>query len=165
MPEAYEELIAGQRILRRAPTSMHEVLVARLHQLVVRSLPLNSTLRLLAPRSELKLNDQSVLRPDLAIVGTGTQIGGTQRVQLYLVAEVLQPGDHHIDTVDKKQMWSDGCLPRLWMIDPRYLNVEVYGCNETGFTLLQILANHHALTDPRLPGFNYSMPELFAGSY
>lgn len=164
MPEAYEELISGQRILRRPPPSTHEALVTRLHQLVAKSLPLNSTLRLLAPRSELELDGHSVLRPDLAIVRTGSQTGDHQRVQLYLVAEVLQPGDHHVDTVDKKQVWSDGRLPRLWMIDPRYLNVEVYGCNETGFTLLQILANQHALTDPYLPGFHYSMPELFAGS-
>jgi Uma2 family endonuclease len=95
----------------------------------------------------------------------GTCTGENLRVQLYLVAEVLQPGDHHVDTVDKKQVWNDGRLPRLWMIDPRYLNVEVYGCNETGFGLLQILANHHPLTDPHLPGFHYSMPELFAGSF
>ena len=164
MNEAYEELIAGQRVLRRPPTSLHETLVARLHRLVGQSLPLNSTLRLLAPRSELELDGHSVLRPDLAIVRMGPRMDEPQRVQLYLVAEVLQPGDHHVDTVDKKQVWTDGRLPRLWMIDPRYLNVEVYGCNETGFTLLQILANHHALTDPYLPGFNYSMSALFGGS-
>jgi Uma2 family endonuclease len=164
MNEAYEELIAGQRVLRRPPTSLHETLVARLHRLVAQSLPLNSSLRLLAPRSELELDGHSVLRPDLAIVRMGPHSSENQRVQLYLVAEVLQPGDHHVDTVDKKQVWTDGHLPRLWMIDPRYLNVEVYGCSETGFTLQQILANHHALTDPYLPGFNYSMSALFAGS-
>lgn len=165
MNEAYEELIAGQRILRRPPTSMHETLVARLHQLVKQSLPLNSSLRLLAPRSELELDGYSILRPDLAIVRMEPRSRENQRVLLYLVAEVLQPGDHHVDTVDKKQVWTDGRLPRLWMIDPRYLNVEVYGCNDTGFGLLQILANHHPLTDPHLPGFSYSMPELFAGNF
>lgn len=163
MNGAYEELIAGQRVQRRTPTPDHEILVARLHALVAKSLPLNSTLRLLGPRAELELDGHSVLRPDLAIVQMRPTVDGTRRVQLYLVAEVLQPGDHHVDTVAKKQIWSDGLLPRLWIVDPRYFNVEVYGCGDHGFTLLEILANHHPLTDPYLPGFRLSMPELFVG--
>ena len=163
MNEAYEELIAGQRVQRRTPTPEHETLVTRLHQLVAKSLPLNSTLRLLGPRAELELDGHSVLRPDLAIVQMRPAVDGSQRVQLYLVAEVLQPGDHHVDTVAKKQIWSDGLLPRLWIIDPRYFNVEVYGCADHGFTLLEILANHHPLTDPHLPGFRPTMPGLFIG--
>jgi Uma2 family endonuclease len=164
MNEAYEELIAGQRVQRRTPTPEHETLVARLHDLVAKNLPLNSTLRLLGPRAELELDGRSVLRPDLAIVQMRRTEGGSQRVQLYLVAEVLQPGDHHVDTVAKKQIWSDGLLPRLWIVDPRYFNVEVYGCGERGFSLLEILANHHPLTDPHLPGFCPTMPEIFFGS-
>ena len=62
----------------------------------------------------------------------------------------------------QKQLWADAKLPRLWMVDPRYLNVEVYGCGEYGFTLADILANHHALTDPHLPGLSCPMDELFA---
>ncbi len=76
--------------------------------------------------------------------------------------EVLLPGDHHHDTFVKKQLWPDLRLPRLWMVDPRYLNVEVYGRGEYGFTLTDILANHHPLTDPELPGLGCSMDELFA---
>jgi len=163
MNGAYEELIAGQRVQRRTPTPEHEILVARLHALVAKSLPLNSTLRLLGPRAELELDGHSVLRPDLAIVQMRPTVDGSRRVQLYLVAEVLQPGDHHVDTVAKKQIWSDGLLPRLWIVDPRYFNVEIYGRGDHGFTLLEILANHLPLTDPYLPGFRLSMPELFVG--
>jgi len=164
MNESYEEMISGQRIFRRPPTPTHETLVARLHQLVAKSIPLNSTLRLLAPRAELDLDGHSVLRPDLAIIRSQHGILRNQPVELYLVAEVIQPGDHHVDTVVKKQVWTDGRLPRLWMVDPRYWNVEVYGCTDDGFSLLDILANQHSLTDPHLPGFCYTMPELFAGS-
>ena len=164
MNEAYEELIEGQRVQRRTPTPEHETLVARLHNLVAKSLPLNSTLRLLAPRAEIELDGHSVLRPDLAIVQMSPRVADSRRAPLYLVAEVLQPGDHHVDTVAKKQIWSNGPLPRLWIVDPRYFNVEVYGCGEHGFTLLEILANHHSLTDPHLPGFRSTMPELFIGS-
>ena len=62
----------------------------------------------------------------------------------------------------KKQIYSDLRLPRFWMVDPRYLNVEVYGIGEYGFTLTAILAHTHPLTDPFLPGLHCSMHELFA---
>ena len=161
MSEPYEELLQGETVDRRQPSAEHELLVTRLHNLVTRCLPLNSALRLLPPRSELLLGEHSVLRPDLAVVRADPAGGGP--AELYLVAEVLLPGDHHTDTVIKKQLWADSRLPRLWMVDPRYLNVEVYGLGEYGFTLTDILASHHPLTDPCLPGLSCPMDDLFAG--
>lgn len=160
MSEAYEELIQGEITGRRSPPLVHEILVNRLHALVAGSLPPNSTLQLLPPRASLQLADDCILRPDLTVVRTDPGLTGPAR--LYLVAEVLFPGDHHVDTFIKKQLWSDLRLPRLWMVDPRYLNVEVYGLGEYGFTLTDILAHHHSLTDPHLPGLGCSMDELFA---
>jgi Uma2 family endonuclease len=162
MSEAYEEHIGGEVIARRSPPLHHELLVERLHRLVAQSLPLNSALRILPPRTELALGEACRLRPDLAVVRTPPGAAPDAEAQLYLVAEVLLPGDHHVDTVVKKQLWADSRLPRLWMVDPRYLNVEVYGCGEYGFTLLDILANHHPLSDPHLPGLRCPMDELFA---
>ena len=158
MSEAYEEVIQRESFCRRPPTAAHELLVGRLHALVAAAIPLNSALHLLAPRTELLLGEHCALRPDLAVVRTDP--GGT--AQLYLVSEVLLPGDHHADTVIKKQLWADSRLPRLWMVDPRYLNVEVYGLGEFGFTLIDILAHHHPLTDPHLPGMSCTMDDLFA---
>ena len=163
MTEGYEEVIDGEVQLRRAPSAEHERLVARIHRLVADTLSPNSALRLLPPRSGLRLAESVTLRPDLALVRVPAETGEEEATpQLYLVAEVLHPGDHHLDTVVKKQLWSDLRLPRLWMVDPRYLNVEVYGCGEYGFTLLHILANRDRLTDPYLTGLACPMGELFA---
>lgn len=157
MSDTYEETIDGEVVVRRAPGLEHESLVAKLHALVRAALPFNSTLQLLPPRAPLALADDCVLRPDLTAVRPNP--GGS--AALYLVAEVLLPGDHHLDTFIKKQVWSNRRLPRLWMIDPRYLNIEVYGCGEYGFTLQDILANHHCLADPHLPGLHCSMADFF----
>jgi Uma2 family endonuclease len=162
MSEPYEETINGDTLFRSAPTKSHELLVERLHALVAASLSPNSSLKLLAPRTEVDLGESGRLQPDLSILRAPGGPGG-KGAQLYLVAEVLLPGDHHVDTVLKKQLWADIRLPRLWMVDPRYLNVEVYASTEFGFTLLDILANRHALSDPNLPGLGCSMKELFAG--
>ena len=160
MSEAYEEVIQGETANRRRPPLAHETLVGRLHTLVAAALEHNPALQLLPSRASLQLADDCILRPDLTVVRTAPELTGPAR--LYLVAEVLLPGDHHLDTFVKKQLWSDLRLPRLWMVDPRYLNVEVYGLGEYGFTLTDILANHHPLTDPELPGLGCSMDELFA---
>jgi len=160
MFESYEELIQGQTAVRRSPPSAHELLVSRLHRLVADALAPDAPLQLLPRRASLQLADDCILRPDLTVVRTEPGLTGPAR--LYLVAEVLLPGDHHVDTVIKKEVWSSLRLPRLWMVDPRYLNVEVYGLGEFGFTLTDILAHHHPLTDPRLPGLACPMDELFA---
>lgn len=162
MSEAYEEVIEGAPIPRRAPTAAHELLVSRLHAAVRGALPLNSALRLLPPRSALELHETCVLCPDLAIVRFDPRAPEAP-ARLYLAAEILLPGDHHADTVVKKEIWAAQRLTRLWLVDPRYLNVEIYGHGEFGFTLLNILANRDDLTDPFLPGFTLSMPDLFAG--
>lgn len=165
MTEGYEETIGGEVQVRRAPGFEHERLVDRLHLLVGDTLSPNSALQLLPRRSGLRLADDLTVRPDLTVIrmppsGEGEPAGP----QLYLVGEVLQPGDHHLDTVVKKQLWSDLKIPRLWMVDPRYLNVEVYGCGEYGFTLQEILAHGDQLKDPLLSGLGCSMNELFSES-
>src|SRR3954465_2514497 len=101
MSEAYEELIQQETFFRQPPTAAHEILVGRLHQLVGAAIPLNSALQILPPRTELLLGEHCALRPDLAVVRTepGKRLGDA--AQLYLVAEVLLPGDHHVDTVVK----------------------------------------------------------------
>ena len=53
-------------------------------------------------------------------------------------------------------------LPRLWMVDPRYDNVEVYHSNEYGLILKGILAGHELLTEKLLPEFQLTITELFA---
>jgi len=163
MGEAYEETIDGARVGRRTQSGTHDLLVSRLHRLVADCLPLNSTLRLHPPQTGLILTDRLTLRPDLTLLRARRASGAGEVIyDAYLVAEVLQPGDHHLDTVVKKQLYADHRLPRLWMIDPRYLNVEIYAAGEYGFTLLDILANHHPLTDPHLPGLRCPMDTLFA---
>jgi Uma2 family endonuclease len=164
MSDGYEELIDGEVQKRRALTADHERLVNRLHALVSGAISPNSTLQVLPPRTALQLTEELTLCPDLAIIRVPPVSEEEPNPQLYLVAEVLHPADHHVDTVVKKQLWSDRRLPRLWMVDPRYLNVEVYGCGEYGFTLLNILANHDKLTDPFLLGLSCPVRELFAES-
>jgi len=62
----------------------------------------------------------------------------------------------------KKQIYEDIRIPRLWMIDPRYDNVEVYHASPYGLSLKSILAGSDRLTESLLPEFQVTMKDLFA---
>ena len=62
----------------------------------------------------------------------------------------------------KKEIYEQIKLPRLWMIDPRYDNVEVYHATEYGLVLKAILAGREILTEQLLPEFELTLSE-FAG--
>jgi hypothetical protein len=154
MSEAYEEIVSGETILRRAPGTRHEAVCARLHERVAASLTRMATVRLLAPRDIVQLTTGTLVRPDLALLTAATG-------KAWLVAEVVDSADHRTDTVIKKSLYEDCRLPRLWMVDPRYNNVEVYHSSQYGLALKQILAGKDILREGLLAEFQIAMTELF----
>jgi Uma2 family endonuclease len=96
-----------------------------------------------------------VICPDLALVTVSTG-------KLWLAVEIISRDDHHADTVVKKQFYEDIRVPRLWMIDPRYDNVEIYHSIEFGLALKGILAGSEVLTEKLIPEFQIVIAELFA---
>ena len=74
---------------------------------------------------------------------------------------MVNSGDHHPDTVIKKAIYEQVNVPRLWMVDPRYDNVEVYHSGGYGLALKQMLACKEVLNEPLLPRFEYIIHELF----
>lgn len=154
MSEPYEEIIEGETLLRRPPGSRHETICARLHELVASSLANVSSTRLLPPRCIVQITPGTMLRPDLALVTTATG-------KLWLIAEIVSSDDHRPDTVLKKQIYEELNIPRLWMVDPRYDNVEIYHGSQYGLALKQILAHREVLAESALPNFGVAMADLF----
>ena len=159
MSEPYEEIINGETVLRLPPRPRHEQILQRLHKRISGAVAQLSTTRLLPPRTRIDIGsgDQHRLRPDLALVTAASD-------RLWLVVEIISADDHHADTVDKKGVYEEMKLPRLWIIDPRYDNVEIYHGTPYGISLKKILATRDLLTEALLPGFQMGVHELFAGS-
>ena len=151
----YEEILDGAVTARLAPGSRHELICARLHAVVKASVANMPSTRLLQPRAEVSVSNDTTLRPDLSLVTTAN-------AKLWLAAEIVSSNDHRTDTVVKKQIYEDIKVPRLWMIDPRYDNVEVYWASEYGLKLKGILAGRELLTESLLPEFQLTVAELFA---
>jgi hypothetical protein len=151
----YEEIIEGVSVLRRAPTGRHEAVCEVLHAAFATALAGGAVARVLEPRSIVQLTPGTLLRPDLALVTTATG-------KLWLAAEVVSSTDHRWDTVTKKELYENFAVPRLWMVDPRYDNVEVYHGSPHGLALQHIYAGREVLAERLLPALNLAVAELFA---
>lgn len=111
--------------------------------------------QLLSPRSQVQVARTTTLCPDLALVTTATG-------KLFLAVEIISRDDHRADTVTKKELYEHLRVPRLWVVDPRYDNVEVYHSFEFGLQLKGILAGSEVLTEKLIPRFQLTVADLFA---
>jgi Uma2 family endonuclease len=85
----------------------------------------------------------------------------TATQKLFLAVEVIDRADHRPDTVIKKELYEKIRVPRLWILDPRYDNVEVYHSMPFGLSLQGILAGRDFLREKLIPQFQVSIAELF----
>ena len=155
MSDPYEEILAGKLTLRLPPGPRHELICSRLHTAIQASVVNFPGAKLLGPRSQIRVSQSTALRPDLALVASATG-------KLWFAVEVVSSDDHHTDTVIKKQIYEDLKVPRLWMVDPRYDNIEVYQATDYGLKLNGILAGRDVLSETLLPEFQLVVAELFA---
>jgi len=155
--EPYEEMLNGQKLLRAAPGVRHELICSRLHQLMVASVTDLPGFRPHEPRTSISLSPDTQICPDLALINAATG-------EIFLVVEVISRDDHRTDTVIKKEIYEEFRVPRLWMVDPRYDNVEVYAQSDYGMKLQSILAGREVLSEKLLPEFAVVIAELFAGT-
>lgn len=155
MSQPYEEILEGATVPRSAPGGRHEQICRRLHQEMAAGVNGLASTQLLAPRTEVQVTRTTLLRPDLALV---TAASG----KLFLAVEIISREDHQADTVAKKEIYEQIRVPRLWMVDPRYDNVEVYHSFEYGLKLHGILAGGEVLSDKLIPQFKVVVSELFA---
>jgi Uma2 family endonuclease len=151
----YEEVLEGATLPRSAPGARHEVICERLHAAMAASVANLGSTQLLAPRTKIRVSHSTTICPDLALIATATG-------KLWLAVEIVHTGDHHADTVIKKEVYEHVRVPRLWMVDPRYDNVEIYHSTEFGLVLKGILAGSEILSEKLVPEFQYVIAELFA---
>lgn len=155
MSHTYEEIIEGNSVHRTVLGGRHRLVLERLQSLMQAALPANGPARLQEPRSVVQLTAGTILRPDLSLVTVATG-------KVFLAAEIISSEDHRWDTVTKKEIYEDCKIPRLWMIDLRYNNVEVYHGSQYGLGLKGILANKEVLAEKLLPGLSVAMNDLFS---
>ncbi len=156
MIDKYEEIIDGERYIRLAPGDIHEAICTGLYKHIIDCMPSSSPVKILPIRSPITFSNNSVIRPDIALI---TLIGA----KVWLAIEIIDSSDHKTDTVIKKNFYEEIKLPRLWVVDPRFENVEIYCQTPYGMTLNHIYAGKELLTDISLPGFALQTYKIFEG--
>ena len=141
-------------MLRFPPPDHHEHVCSKLHALVREALASMGNSRLLRPRTLVPFSAGNLLRPDLTIVAVATG-------KPFLVAEIIHAHDHRVDTVVKKELYERYQIPRLWILDARYDNAEVYHGSPIGLVLKSMLAGKEALKEPLLGSFTVTVSALF----
>ncbi len=157
MSQPYEEILDGASLPRSAPDERHELICQRLLAAITASVANLGSAQLLAPRTKIQVARATALRPDLALIMTATG-------KLWLAVEIISREDHHADTVVKKDIYEQIRVPRLWVVDPRYNNVEVYHSTEFGLQLKGILAGSEVLAEKLIPEFQIVINTLFAAA-
>ena len=155
MSKPYEEILEGASLPRSAPDGRHEIICDRLHAAMTASVANLSGTQLLVPRTRIQVSRSTAICPDLALVTAATG-------KLWLAVEIISRDDHHTDTVVKKEIYETIRVPRLWMVDPRYDNVEIYHSFEYGLKLKGILAGSEVLAENLIPEFQFVIAALFA---
>jgi Uma2 family endonuclease len=155
MSKPYEEILDGASLPRSAPDGRHEMICDRLHAALTASVANVAGTQLLAPRTRIQVSRSTTICPDLALVTAATG-------KLWLAVEIISRDDHRADTVVKKEIYENIRVPRLWMVDPRYDNVEIYHSMEFGLQLKGILAGSEVLTEHLIPEFQFVITALFA---
>jgi Uma2 family endonuclease len=155
MSRPYEEILEGATLPRSAPGERHEKICARLHREMAMGVNGLSSTQLLPPRMRIEVSRATALCPDLALVMAANN-------KLFLAVEIISRDDHQTDTVTKKEIYEKIRVPRLWIVDPRYDNVEIYQSFEFGLQLKTILAGSEILADKLIPQFQIAIAELFA---
>ena len=145
----------GASLPRSAPGGRHEMICGRLHAAMTASVSNLAGTQLLAPRTRIQVSRSTAICPDLALVTVATG-------KLWLAVEIISRDDHRTDTFVKKEVYEQIRVPRLWMVDPRYDNVEIYHSMEFGLQLKGILAGNELLTEQLIPEFQFVIAELFA---
>jgi hypothetical protein len=154
MAGPYEEILEGATLPRSAPGNHHEQICDRLHREMASSINGLNTTRLLPARTKVQVLYNTSLCPDLALLTTATQ-------KLFLAVEIINREDHRPDTVIKKEWYEKIRVPRLWILDPRYDNAEVYHSTPFGLSLKGILAGRDLLREKLIPQFQVTVAELF----
>jgi len=157
MSQPYEEILDGATLPRSAPGERHEQILLRLHREMAAGVDGRTSTQLLAPRTQVQVTRLTRLCPDLALMAAASG-------KLFLAVEIISRDDHRSDTVTKKEIYEQIRIPRLWMVDPRYDNVEVYHSFEYGLKLQSILAGGEVLSDKLIPQFQLTINRLFAAA-
>ena len=159
------ELVEGAIILGGSPRLIHQILVARLYQLLLAHIP--DGLLLFAP-CDVVLDEANVVQPDLFWVsdqGKAVLMEDGLHGPPDLIVEVLSPSTAKRDLTVKYRLYERSGVREYWLADVDNRYIAVYGRDGAGrYALLDAYEAGETLISPTLsqsvplPAALFSLP-------
>ncbi len=157
------EIIEGEIFLSRAPSLIHQAVVANLIFIFRTYLSKNPIGKVL-PGPGVIFSDFSGVIPDVVYmshdrrkkIATGDRISGAPE----LIVEILSPGTENKrrDRRSKRQLYKKYGVKEYWLIDPEELSIDVYRGAE--FRLAATLGIQDEISTALAPGFRCSVKDI-----
>jgi Uma2 family endonuclease len=157
LPEGFPaQLLDGELVKDPAPGAWHQVILLRVHRLLVDHVPPD---RLLVAPVNVILGDQTVLRPDIVVLraGEGVRPGAADVGLPLLVVEILSPETADQDRNEKAKLYLDAGIEEVWLVDPTFRTVECRSKES-----LHRVPIHEDILSNAVPGF-FLGPEAVFG--
>jgi Uma2 family endonuclease len=113
------ELLRGRFVVSPAPTTLHQILVGLVYELLRTAARRNGGLALLGP-VDVVLDEHTILQPDVLYVGPDRRhiIGERVVGPPDMAVEILSPHNSRRDRVDKLNLYAQFGVAEYWIVDP-----------------------------------------------
>lgn len=158
------ELIGGELILVPAPKTKHQIVSAELHYLLMKYNEQNSVGKILAAPTDVYLDEENVLQPDILFVSNERQTIITEaniKGAPDLVVEIVSPSSAYYDLVKKKKIYAKFGVKEYWIVDPEEKTVEVHQLEGDSYRVTKSLSEDDELTSGTFPGLSINLKQMF----
>ena len=109
------ELIDGMEIVTPAPIPRHQVAARQLTLLLDRAVP--AGLEVLFAPVDWRVDEETVVEPDVLVVDAGDLDGAFLTRTPYLVVEIASPSTAMLDRNLKRALYERAGVPAYWLLD------------------------------------------------
>jgi Uma2 family endonuclease len=158
------ELIDGELFVTPPPNIKHQRVSRDLEFLLMTYLRRSATGELFDAPVGVRLDDRSVLEPDLVVVlrehagAVGTQVieGAPD-----LVVEVLSPGTARRDVGIKREKYRSKGVAEYWIVDPVHAKIEVLTLEKDEYVRFGLFGRDDTLRSRILADLEITLAEVF----
>ncbi|MGH7232819.1 MAG: Uma2 family endonuclease [Nitrospiraceae bacterium] len=157
------EIIEGDLYMTPAPTTRHQIIVARLSHVLMTYLESHQIGTVLTAPCDVVLSDTDIFQPDLLLVlNEGSARITEKNIQgpPDLIIEILSPGTAARDQELKRKRYEHFAVGEYWLIDPDRNTMEVLRLEEDRYVRLCLATRPSECTSPLFPNLTIDLDWL-----
>jgi Uma2 family endonuclease len=123
------ETVHGELLVTPAPSTMHQLVLGRIHQALTAYLTGNGLEQVLASPSDISWGADTLVQPDLFVADLRDALrsGDWSDIRsLYLAVEIVSPSSARTDRFTKRRLYQERGVPVYWVVDIDRRQVEVW---------------------------------------